>query len=906
MYTSDLNNKPMTTKKLVLYYTLLFAVIAAGVFSVFMLLGKSFIMHGDGFRQGYFWVAEIKHLVSSVVSGEGLPQWNWSRGLGMQYLYRADPFNLLAAAFPLKYFEFGLSMSFVLKLYCGGLAYLFFAREVKMSNFQCILGPILYIFSTWFVNVTMIQSSFIFIAFMLPLTMLSIERIYRGKSPVLFILTVAYFLIRDAYLAYMAAIVAILFMLLRYFAFNDKFNISDYLKNLGRFILYGLTGGLLSAAFSLQFILATMRASTVSPSSGGMDLFVSNNFLIDFGKELMTFGHTTGYTYIGLPIMAILVLPIAVRKVSLKNTSSLMTCILLAMTLFPFFSHMFNGFSYSTGRWFVIIVFFASWATMECFDIRELAQKKNIIIIIIWLVILAIWTIGFEILGITGLSLRGTAFILLNLAAGAALIFVIGAFRSGRFTITQRQIATICISGLVLIVSWSMSFYLYQNKFISVGETARSLDTATQKASTAIEDDGFYRVDQVDWLNCHQAMEMPDMESLWWQSKSVYVYDSFTSSKQLTLNKYLGNNYGYLMRVYLLSNDNRMGLDFLHGVKYFLGDNANTGLVGSDNYAGYGFSYMDTLEGVNILQNKYDSGLGFAYDKYISESEFLKLSRPEREQAILQAAVLPDDKCNQITGDITEVKSSDIETDVKDVKYDIIATDGLRFTDHSIITEKEKASFTIRLEDVSRSQLIVSLENFVKDDDHSFTVTCENGKIKEVVHTGHSNQCIPDIRDFDMNMGYTDGIETLKITINHAGEYSLDSFHVTAMSVENYDRYAQKRLAEKFEIEEFDSSHVKGEIDVRKDGLIYFSIPQYTNWNVYIDGKKAEKIEDVNIAFMGAEVSKGHHEVELKYNNPSLLFGIPASVFGLLITITIGIAGLRRRRSSEGNSRWKH
>ena len=905
---TDLNEKKLTFSKLALYYSVLFVIFALGIFSVFIIFGKSFIQTGDGFKQGYFWTAEIKHLLSSVLSGNGIPQWNWSRGLGMQYLYRLDPFNLFASLFPLKYLEIGITISLVLKLYFGGLAYLLFAWEQKMSNYQCVLGSLLYIFSTWFINITMTQSSFIFISFMIPLLMLGIDRIYRGRSPVLFIVAVAYFLIRDTYLAYMAAIVAVIFMLLRYFAYNDRFDIKNYFVNLGRFIFYGLLGAMISAAFFMQFVLATFRASTESPYSGALELLANPSFFTDLGKMLTTYGLTKGYTFIGLPILALLLLPLALKKISLKNTSVLMTVILLVMMFFPFFGRMFNGFSYSTGRWYVMIVFFASWATMEVLDLKVLQNRKNLIIMAVWLAVIAAGTLGFDAVGLTGLSLRGKAFIILDLMAGAALIFVISAFRKKPFTILHRQIATICISGLVLIVAWSMSFYLYQDKFINNGDVADRLSNSNQRVSGKLADDGFYRTDQVDWINVHKDLQMPANENLWWQANSIYVYDSFTSSKQLDFNKYVGNNYGYIMRVYILSNDNRMGLDFLQGVKYFLGSDTKTSpadvdikdnylgkTLNADNYHGYGFSYAGKVDGVSIFKNKYDSGLGFAYDKYISESEYLKLSRAEREQALLQAVVIPDDECASIKG-VEKIKAKDVDTDVSDIGYKIADTDGITIKDGKLTASKDNSSITLKLDNVKDSQLLVSFDNLVSLDGSTFSLYCNDNKFQKVIRTCHSNQCIPGVVDFDINMGYYKNYDgTIKLTISHAGEYTFDRFYISAMKVSNYDKYAKERIAMKYNISKYDSSHVSGTVSAARDSILYLSIPQYTNWDVYVDGVKTDKIENANIAYLGVMVPKGEHSVVLKYSNSTLKYGIVASVIGLIITIIIGIYFRKKR-----------
>lgn len=889
MRVNNLNDIPMKTRTLILYYSLLFAVVAAGVFFVFIIFGKSFLQDGDGFRQGYFWTAEIKHIVESVLDGNGLPLWNWSRGLGMQSMYRADPFNLFAALFPIKYLELGISISLVLKLYCGGLAFLFLAREMKLSNFQCLMGPICYVFTTWLVNVTMIQSAFIFISFMLPLLMLSIDWVYRGKTPLLFIAVVAYFLIRDAYLSYMAAIVAVLYMLLRYFVYNEAFNAKQYFKTVGQFICYGLIAALVSAAFSSQFILAVFQAST-GESSQSMDFIETLPVILDIFRKLVTTGLTYGYSYIGLPILSLLVLPIAIKKVSIKNTVSLMTVILLVMTVFPFFNHMFNGFGYATGRWYIMIAFFASWAAMECFDLEALKSKINVRMMIIWLAVLIAGTLGFDLIGKIDISLRGKAFLLLNFMAGAAIIFVIAAFQKSKFTLLHRQLATICIACLVLMASWSLSFYLYQDRFLDVGEVSAELDQSTQRVISMIDDDDFYRVDQVDWIYCHRNMGMPDCESLWFQSKGIYVYDSFTSSELLRFNKELGNNYGYMMRVYILSNDNRMGLDFLQGVKYFLGDNSKSGQYGSSEYAGYGFSYMDTIDGVKVYKSKYDSGLGFAYDKCISESEFLKLNRFEREQAILQAIVVPDEQCREIR-DVSQVKASDIETDVKKVNYEVTdVEDGVTISDGVIHSEIEDGSFDIKVSNVDRSQLIVSFDNLQRAEGQSFCVCCEDGRTMEIAHAGLTNQSIHGVVDFDSNMGYYDSFNgSIHISLNHAGNYSFDSLNVYAMSVDNYDKYAKERVDQKYNITKYNDHKVSGNVNLKSDGIVYFSIPQYTNWDVYVDGEKTEKLTNVNMAYMGVQVAKGKHEIVLKYNNVSLKYGILLSILGLILAAIVEI-----------------
>ena len=541
------------TGSLILRYTILFFVISAGVFSVFLVTGKSFMQFGDGYRQAYFWLAELKHVMEEFLSGDGFMQWSWSKGFGAQYLYNLDPFDVIAACFPLKYLELGYSVALYVKLYCGGLAFLLFGRELRLSRFQIIAGSICYVFSSWFLVVTMITGQYLFLVFMVPLLMLGIERVQRGGTPLIFIVAVAYFLIRNTYLAYMAAIVTILVILLRYFALHEKFVLREYFALFGKYIVYGVIAALISMAFVSQYVLAVYGASTDS-SQAGLELLYDSSFYIRLVRNIFSIGLTQGYSLFGWTMLTVLVIPVILSKLSLRNTSAVMTAILFAMTLFPFFSSMFNGFSYNTGRWYVFVVFFASWAAMEVFDIETLQEKHNIIKMGVWLLLLTVWVFGFELLGVTDISLRSTAVILMNVVCGAGLLVILGAGKNTRITIRQRQYAAVCVVAFTLMATWSLSFYLNQDKFVKVGEVYDELQTSTQRVSASIEDEDFYRTDQVDWININKEMKYPTNESLYWQSRPIYMYDSFISSKQLELSRLVGNNYGYLMRVYAQSH----------------------------------------------------------------------------------------------------------------------------------------------------------------------------------------------------------------------------------------------------------------------------------------------------------------------------------------------------------------
>ena len=138
------------TLKLILIYTILFGVLTIGLFVLFILAHKSFIQYGDGYKQGYFWVVEVRQQLHDLAAGEGLHMWSWSKGLGMNVSmgYIIDPFMIIAALFPPGYIELGYTVANLFKMYCGGLVFLLFCKYVELDEYKCLVGSLCYTFSS--------------------------------------------------------------------------------------------------------------------------------------------------------------------------------------------------------------------------------------------------------------------------------------------------------------------------------------------------------------------------------------------------------------------------------------------------------------------------------------------------------------------------------------------------------------------------------------------------------------------------------------------------------------------------------------------------------------------------------------------------------------------------------------
>lgn len=872
------------TIKLILIYSVLFGVLAAGIFVLFILAHKSFIQYGDGYKQGYFWVVEVQQQLQDLAAGKGFHFWSWSNGLGMNAPlgYIIDPFMIIAALFPPGAIELGYTVSNLLKLYFGGLVFLIFCSYVNLDGYKGVIGSLCFAFSAWFIEVALCQSSLLMNAYLFPLLVLSVEWVYRKRSPVFFILVVAYYMMRTFYFSYMSAIVIILYILLRYFAYSE-FNVKEYMINALKFICYGICGCLISFITMLPYVSEIFDASTDSSTDTSSILF-GLGYYIEFGKRLLGQGMTDDYLDIGVPVIILLLLPIAVKKISKSETGTIMTIILFPMMLLPFFCSMFNAFGYPTLRWSYTFIFFAVWAAVNVLDLQELRKRNNLLLMAVSLVVVAIWSM-WPIM-IHGLSFETPTsfFVPWNLFAGIVILLCIG---------LGRKYLVVFFTLGALLVGWNWSFYKNIDDFMSNGRIDEHLKTSTQRVGSQINDAEFYRIDQVDGITLHHEMKFPANENAWWQNKVLYTYDSKLPARLFDYNKSVGNDYGYFKRVYVLSNDNRMGLDYLAGVRYYLGDDLKNGWTGSDEYAGYGFEYFDTIDEVRIYKCRYDTSLGYAYDRCIPESEYMKLSRLEREQALMQAAVVPDGTKT----DTVQISHSDIETDIRDITYNVAGKSGAVVKGNMITTEVEDAYIDLNVQDVKNSQLILSFDNLQRTGSADIKITAVNEKLSQMILNDDSNQTIPDRCDYDINMGYYDEYSgTIRLTFAYPGEYTFDKLYLSAMSADLFDQYAKVRQKSLYHITSYDAETVKGTVNLSKDSIVYFSIPSYRNWDVYVDGVKQERIDNVNIAFMGAEVPAGEHEVVLKYSRSMMKYAATVSLIGVLLAVLICIIHRRRRK----------
>ncbi len=89
--------------------------------------------------------------------------------------------------------------------------------------------------------------------------------------------------------------------------------------------------------------------------------------------------------------------------------------------------------------------------------------------------------------------------------------------------------------------------------------------------------------------------------------------------------------------------------------------------------------------------------------------------------------------------------------------------------------------------------------------------------------------------------------------------------------------------ASSLDVTSFKNTKITGTLNAAKSQMIFTTIPQDGGWNVYVDGSKVENFKALG-TLMAFTVDAGEHEIVFKYHCPALAAGIMITLAALAIT----------------------
>jgi uncharacterized membrane protein YfhO len=186
------------------------------------------------------------------------------------------------------------------------------------------------------------------------------------------------------------------------------------------------------------------------------------------------------------------------------------------------------------------------------------------------------------------------------------------------------------------------------------------------------------------------------------------------------------------------------------------------------------------------------------------------------------------------------------------------------------------APVVANLKDVKKGD-VISVEAFINDD------LVNNGSI---VSDKYKTSILYFLGVYDVLAKFSKKYRQPKEDTLYAYMYQTDY----KIFEEVYDKLNQQTLTNI----SYDDTRINGDIAVKEDGVLFFSIPFDKRWHLYANGEKISTFAVLD-TFIGAQLKEGNYKINLVYNQSiSVYIGIAVSIF-TLIAIFVADRYLKKR-----------
>jgi uncharacterized membrane protein YfhO len=365
----------------------------------------------------------------------------------------------------------------------------------------------------------------------------------------------------------------------------------------------------------------------------------------------------------------------------------------------------------------------------------------------------------------------------------------------------------------------------------------------------------------------------------------VYDYNGFSSYNSLLsgeVHNFIKNEYNVFQHntPSLFRNlDNRLYLETALTNKYYI-------VPKSSDYQPYAYSRVKETDRYHVFQNNYALPIGFMYDKVVDKQTFDQLNVGQRDQLLLQAAVVEQ---SSETKSLPTFQTKNLEVKTVQVKQKDMQMTNVTLKDHRL-TAKKKAEIVITHPFAKElGEVLVDIK-IQRPDGNKYNLEVND---QLFIYQGDGVTYNYPKKEIVFNTGsqYKTGRIVIKLS---PGEYNLKDIQVIFNSYKPYQALTKEKLNQSLQNVQFTEQSVSGTIKAQKEGILFLSIPYSEGWKVSVDGVSTKTLK-TNTAFIGIPVSKGTHKIEMHYISPYFRLGVGVSI--VTLTVLISVVVWRKRLS---------
>lgn len=811
--------------------------------------GELSLLSTDMFNQYVSYFSYLKE----ILAGDADIFYTFSKNLGGDMIgltayYLISPFNLIFLLFPLKYFAEAIMVVSLLKIGFAGLTMNILLNSIKKTNFSLIFSVVYSL-----MGYTMIyQQNIMWLdgVILLPLIILGVNRIFKGKSFAVYTIFLSFALITNYYIGYMICIFSVIYFmsyLIGKYGFKNK---KETLKLFFNYIVGSILGGglaafiLLPTAFSLSGGKAEFNSSilTFEPN------FLFNEFLSKFIIGSTSYQEMrTGLPniYVGSFVLITLLMYFLNRSICLREKigTFIGMIVLYSSMYYNALNLGWHGFNYPVWfpyRFSFIFCFYIIVIAYRGF-IHPLKSKKDVLVIS--LISILMGSFWFGTLKNSGLEFLTDK----NIHITISYFICYGVLLIGYYLNKERMMRRILLVAILIFTTAELvqnGAETFEQLSHRTRETFVSHVDKTEEIIEEIEntDSEFYRITQDSLLNRNEPM--------------LYHYNGlshYSSTEKMFVKNFLGdlgnrNNVNWAS----YPKEQTLSFDSFFNVKYLLAEHTS-------------YPYELVSKGkLDVYRNNYALPVGFMVNANVHHIEPNSTNIFENQNALF-SSVLPSSNEPVLK---KENYSVSLDSATKEKLNGEVIYHKDKDADYAEVTYLIKASEKAPLyaffptNEKTEAELFVNGESFGT----YFTTNYYN-----IVKLG------------EFNSG-----EEVQVRLKFANEKmsiteELFYFEDTDIFDSNYKELSKNT----FNLKEHSSSYLRGDVEASDDkSTLLFTIPFENSWKVTVDGKRAEIIPAAG-TLLSVELSKGKHTIEIKYIPKGFYMGIFITLISIILIILL-------------------
>lgn len=812
-----------------------------------------------------------------LVSG-GSFLYSWENGLGTNFLslisyYAASPLNWISVFFPNDSARDAQMFLLCAKIGFGGaffstfLRYTYKRRDLSVCIFSCMYALSSYTLGYYW-NIMWFDTIALF-----PLVMLGIVAVCREGKWKVFTLSLAVSLISNYYIAYFTCVFSI-FMFASASIIECK-GVKDWFCKLWLMIRSSVIGiclggfMLLPAYFGLQLTYSARNTmpKTVTVYEKWQDIFAN----------LLSYSPPTKVE--GLPNFACGMLALMLFgtflfsfgiKIREKISSLLMLALIAVSCNLNILNYIFHGFHFTNQIPYRFAFIFSFVLASSAFRALDIILKRGVKIYHVIFMLLCPGAVIFLkwYTERDEFTFEGAVMSSLLITGAYLLIFIAAKVFPFRKEGTRRA-----VMSLALMIAMASEFI--SNAQIGITTVTAtdyfeypSKNTEIQKLLSDIrsqDDTPFYRTEVTHSYTLNDS-------ALY----GYYGLSQFSSAANVSVTTFMsrlglyaseaGNRYYYRLSTPVVNS--------LLGFRYMISKN---GALATEEMA---LKHRNVVDKVHLYENNYPLSLGFMMNSDI-------LDMPDKPD--MNPFAYQNELMSRATGIEEDIYSPQNNGSVEHKNIEVTKNGFGNYTFHAL--KEDGTAGSVYTFDGVKDSYLYGYASGAGGCCDRITIKCGEATID----SGNRIESYPLV--FPMGNAQEGETSTVEIGIKKevkTGNYRL---MVYALSQPAFERAYEALADEQLNISSFSDTEICGTVDVKEDGVLFLSIPYEKGWSVYVDGEKTGTVKLMQ-SMLGAKLSKGHHDIRIKYIPEGFRTGTSVSAAALLLFILLAVRDRLRKKKT--------